>query len=199
MKYFCINMETATERRAQCKREFAEAGIDVAFVRGLDSKINNIGRLNHDMAVGMIGCFVGHWRIMDEIDRYDHGVTMIMEDDVKLEAHFKTKLDHALSTLPDDWQLACIGWYHGGWPTAQELIAEPVNSHWLRVSQAQLWGTHAYMVNGRKGAQKILSLMEPIRTTVDSQLYEDVVAGRLCAYLLCERLAWQSGAPSQIS
>jgi glycosyl transferase family 25 len=192
MKLFCLHIDTATDRRAHCEQEFAKAGIEVAFVGAVDARMLQIRHQRDSYSVGQLGCYLSHLHLMEEVRRCDHSPALIFEDDVKLAEDFRTRLDAALLTLPDDWELAYIGWWPE-WHNHDQLRKEPVDEHWMRITKGVLWGTHCYMISGRHAADKLLRIMQPIAGHVDDVMLAAIVRDDIRGYFLIEPLADQAG------
>ena len=197
MTFFCLNIDSATERRAHCAEQFAKASIDVQFVSALDTRMNHLRHTDPSYRIGQLGCYLSHLRLMEEVRRYDYSPAVIMEDDISLCDDFRTRLDAAMLTLPEDWEVAFIGW----WPEYHDhtrITTEAVNADWMRATGGALWGTHCYMINGRKGAERLMQIMQPITAHVDDHLYAQMMQGKIKGYLITEPLADQSQRfPSQ--
>ena len=192
MKFFCLNIDSAIDRRQHCDREFAKAGIDVMYVSAFETRRNNIRHTNPHYKIGHLGCYLSHLRLMEEIRRYDYSPAMIFEDDVWLADDFKTRLDEAMLTLPDDWEVAFVGW----WPehfNYEQLRTEHIGPHWQRMVSGVLWGCHCYMVNGKKGGDKLMKILQPITGHVDDVLLWAIVQGHIKGYFLQQPLADQTG------
>lgn len=183
MKFYCLNIETATDRRAYCESEFRKAGIDVEFVAAFDTQLNRVRHQNMQYRVGHLGCYLSHLRLMEEVRRQDVSPAIVFEDDVQLADDFKNKLDEALLTLPDDWEVALIGW----WPAYHDhskIKTELVTHHWMRITAGIIWGCYGYMINGKKGGDKLIQLMQPIVNHIDDRMMADIVSGRIKGYFL---------------
>jgi GR25 family glycosyltransferase involved in LPS biosynthesis len=197
MKYFCLNIETAADRRAHCENEFAKAGIDVQFVNAFEAARNNVRYIHDGFRPGHLGCYISHLQLIQEICRYDHGPSMIFEDDVRLMDGFQEKLGTAMLTLPADWDMAVVGWWPAHWDYSR-ISSAPVNGHWIQISSGRIWGCYCYVVNGRKGADNVMQVLQPITDHLDEALYGAVKDGKITAYFLAEPLArWEEGFPSQ--
>ena len=192
MRFFCINTLSAADRRSSCEQEFAKAGIEVQFVRGLDARLNGVTNTQPYVAHGRTGCYLSHLRLIDEISRYEHGVSVIFEDDIKLADGFRDKLERGIRSLPAAWDVAYIGWWPHHWHYSA-LSVYPVNADWQVIRKGGVWGTYGYVVNGRKGADKLLRILHPIATTVDDQMFAGVIAGRANGFFSREALVHSSG------
>jgi GR25 family glycosyltransferase involved in LPS biosynthesis len=193
MKFFCLNIETAQERRAHCEREFAKAGIGVDFVNAFDARYNGIRHQNGYYRTGHLGCYLSHMWMIEEVRRYDYSPAVIFEDDVCLADDFDKKLRESVAALPDDWEVAFPGW----WPKHFDhgkLKINNVNGHWMQVTGGELWGCHCYMVNGRRGGDKLIKLLQPILGHVDNMILGAIVRGDVKGYFARSPLADQSGS-----
>lgn len=197
IEYYCINLRSATERRQYCEAQFAGQGLSCRYFTGLDARL--LGLCHPLLNVGHTGCLLSHYMLVQQIQSDDRVV--IFEDDVILSDDFAENLQSSLASLPDDWEVAFAGWEYFEGLALPPLTYRTVSGPWVSMSSGCLWGTHAYIVNGKRGASALLRTWEPIRTTVDSQIYEEILAGRLTAYFLHpdQRLAKQGGFVSQIA
>lgn len=193
MKLFCINMREATDRRQHCEKHFAERGLDVTYVEGFPARLCSIRHVVKTFSMGMVGCYITHERLIEEIARYDHGVTLIMEDDVHLAEGFADFLGNL--QMPCDWDLAFIGWYLSG-----EQPRVPIDEVWEKPvdGTGHAWGTHCYMINGRKGAENILRILHPMKLQVDVQMTTAMKRGELKGLLMRHPMAHQGGFATQV-
>jgi len=193
MKLFCINMRGASERRAHCERHFAERGVSVAFIEGFPARQCSVRHVAKGFTMGMVGCYITHERLMEEIVRNGYGVTIILEDDVMLAEGFADFI--AGIHIPHDWDVAFIGW---GSIDGQKLKA--IDTTWTvpLAGPGRVWGTHCYMVNGKKGAENILKVLHPMTDQVDLMMTQAMKCGKLKGLLLSRPLAVQAGFVSQV-
>jgi glycosyl transferase family 25 len=194
MKFFCINIKSAVDRKVHCITEFEREQIDVQFVSGFPAKLSSVRHVATTLSMGMVGCFISHERLLEEISRNDYNNTVIFEDDVKLNNGFKLKLENVLQTLPSDFDIAFLGWYKKG--LLNSLV--PVNNDWFTVGSAHVWGTHAYLIKNGESAAKILDTLHPIRNQVDLQILEDMRNGKINGYLLKTPICHQGGFQTQV-
>lgn len=187
LKFFCLNMDKAIERREFCKKEFAKAAINVDFVRALDTRHNGIRHVREDYLVGHLGCCLSHIHLIEEIGRHNF-TGVVFEDDISLATDFKPKLDTALATLPDDWEVAHIGWWPHYWDFSRLQTTE-VNTDWLQVTGGGIWGNYSYVVNGKKGADKLLSILQPIESHCDDVMHAAIISGKVKGYYLKNTIA----------
>lgn len=198
MKLFCINMREAADRRQHCESHFAACGLaarglDVTFVEGFPARLCSIRHVNKNFSLGMVGCYITHERLIEEIARNDYGLTVIMEDDVQLAEGFADFIKDFQA--PCDWDVAFIGWYNG-----DHQPTEPIDDTWERLIDGQgfAWGLHCYIVNGRKGAENILSILHPMWLQIDVQITSAIKHGKLQGLMLRRPLAHQGGFKTQV-
>ena len=193
MRFFCINLRRATERRRHCEEQFRAAGLDVTFIRGFDGRAS---RLHHEeeWVSSQIGASISHIMAVEEIRHNDYGPSVIFEDDVVLEPDFSHKLDAALCSLPVDWDVAALSWFTSG----EGAEFRSVNDHWQKFTAGNVWGQDCYLVNGAKGAEAVLDCITPIRSHIDRMFWESCRDGQMTGYFIKQQFVKQGGGfPSQ--
>lgn len=109
------------------------------------------GQLTH----GMIGCYMSHYAIYEQMVRDGLEYAVIFEDDARIHPKIYKQLIKSIvekeGRFPDDWDVILLG-------------------HWCKMCQSSFspeigvakyfWGLHGYMVS-QKGAQKLLQHREP--------------------------------------
>jgi GR25 family glycosyltransferase involved in LPS biosynthesis len=183
MKFYCINIKEATDRRAYCEKQFAGAGIEVQFVQGVNGRKL---QLRHPLlASGKMGCYLSFMNLYEEIARAGGDeLCVVFEDDIKLDDDFKAKLHDALQLLPADAEFSFIGWWADGQHYPQ-LKMQPVNEKWMRITSGIVWGNYGQLVNAT-GAAKMLDVMSEVKDNADEQIFQNVIAGHVKGYFLKE-------------
>lgn len=186
---FCINMKEATDRREHCEEQFAKAGVDAIFVRGFPGRASKL-RHEQDWITCQLGACISHYVVVEEIRHiFSHVLAgeesirhpmLVLEDDVILSDNFIEQYIKALESLPDDWDVAALAWFKG----TEGTKLEDVNSHWQKFVSGDVWGQAAYIVNGAKGAAKILDCIVPIRSHIDRMFWECCRDGLMTGYFL---------------
>lgn len=122
---------------------------------GLNELIKNKTRLGEgQLTHGMIGCYLSHYSIYEEMVRDGLEYAIIFEDDAKIHPQIYRRLVKSIveeeGRFPADWDVILLG-------------------HWCKMCEAKnlelgraryFWGLHGYMVSQR-GAQKLLQYREP--------------------------------------
>jgi len=177
MKYYCINMKHAAERRTHCQQQFERAGLDVTFVSGFDGRASQLTH-NIDWVSKGVGCFISHYTVLEEIRHNRYGVTVIFEDDVILPDGFAETMGTVLEQLPAGWQVAALNYENDN----AEVVS--VNDTWQQSLSGQIWRTGAYVVNGYEAAENILNHILPINLPIDRALWEAARDKRVAGYFI---------------
>lgn len=179
---YVVNLVRRPDRRERLQSTFDILNISARFFDAIDGKYTidqkylenlNIRLLpNYEdpynlrpMNYGELGCFFSHyfiWKDMVEND-YSHGA-LILEDDVRFDAFFKTKLEKFLGNNSLDWDIIFLGRkimrsdeenYEN---LIEEFLIEPSYSHWTVGYMLSLRG--AQILVNENPLQKLLPVDE---------------------------------------
>jgi collagen beta-1,O-galactosyltransferase len=179
---YVINLVRRSDRRERLQATFDILNISVRFFDAIDGK-NTIDqayleRLNvrllpnyedpynrRPMNYGELGCFFSHYFIWEDMIKNDyiHGA-IILEDDVRFDAYFKSRLENVLANHSFDWDIIYLGRkimrsYEEDYEnTIETFLIEPAYSHWTVGYILSLRG--AQMLVNEKPLQKILPVDE---------------------------------------
>jgi len=198
MKFLCINLPQAADRRAHCDEQFKIAGIDVKYLRAFHGRES---RLKHesDWISNQIGACISHYMAV-EFARINDEITVIFEDDIKLTECFKTKLGVLLSQLhatDSNWDVCALAYFgangnNGDVPKFKDV------GNLQKVTFGDVYGQAAYIVNGARGAENILNYITPIRSHIDKMFWECCRDGYLNGYFVKDQFVTQGwDFPSQ--
>ena len=179
---YVINLARRLDRRERLQSTFDILNISARFFEAVDGKYTidqaYLERLNirllpnyedpyhrRPMNYGELGCFFSHYFIWEDMvkNNYEHGA-MILEDDVRFDAYFSTRLEKVLADRSLNWDIIYLGRkimrtdeedYNN--PIAEYLI-EPSYSHWTVGYVLSLRG--AKMLVNEKPLQKMLPVDE---------------------------------------
>jgi GR25 family glycosyltransferase involved in LPS biosynthesis len=126
---------------------------------------------------------------VEEIRHNKMGPTLVLEDDVKLPESFMFKLRDAIHALPADWDVAALSWFIG---TQCSANWNSVNEHWQTFTKGDVWGQAAYLVNGSKGAERILNCIHPVYSHIDRMFWESCRDGKMKGYFSIHQLVHQT-------
>lgn len=152
MKTFCITLSETPDRRAGAEAEFARAGLDVTFYRGIHGENWGLRTAieptpGFPLKPGHIGLNLTHWSLWQHIWLSGHEEAIVFEDDATLCENFQKELATSAAALPGGWQFAFVG-YCCGDDKPQHRVNDRVSAiHWPMC-------THAYVV--RRSALPIL-------------------------------------------
>ena len=141
---------------------------------------------------GAVGCRQSHIRTVRAIEEAD-AVTIVLEDDLDIEAEITTKLPKLMSQLPKNWDMVRLG---NCWERADKS-----NQVYPGIYKTTAyWCTHAYMINGRKAARKWLKIedVEVPSRGVDGTMHDDPKTD-FYSYTFIPVFATQIGSKGDIS
>ena len=181
-RVYAITMNPESERYKQTVASGKEANVDVQkwdavkvndgmgdslMEQGIGSIIFKGAKMRYR---GAIGCFLAHRGLMRHIAKNPttdaHG-TLILEDDVKFEPDFATKLQNLTSEIPSDWDMIYLDKVN---PKAAPVSAN-VEKFEKQMTASNNWGNWAYIVR-QNSLPKILAKLEFMIDPVDLQLHK---------------------------
>jgi collagen beta-1,O-galactosyltransferase len=179
-KIFMINLVRRPERRKRMKMCFDELGLLVTIVDAVDGKALNASVLQQisplpeyadpyhkrPMTLGEIGCFLSHYNIWREIVRNGYETTLVLEDDIRFESFFRSKVLNVMTEVKrvSGWDLVYFGRKRlqendEPWVDGSNLLVEAGYSYW----------TLGYVLS-LNGAKKLLKA-EPLSRLVPVDEY----------------------------
>lgn len=174
-----ISLPRASERQNWIKKTLP---FDFSFFWAIDGKKFTLAHpIINSQAVAT---FLTHVSLINHVKDEPGESFLILEDDSEFAGDLES-IGEKISTLPDDWDMAFLGWYKS------DFLETPkrVNEDWVKVSR--FWGMHAYLVKKRSIA-KIYQAIHNIDTHIDVQLSGVFSRGGLNGYFLKEPLFKQS-------
>ncbi|CAG9770550.1 unnamed protein product [Ceutorhynchus assimilis] len=163
-KIYMINLKRRPDRRKRMHKCFDELGLEVETVDAVDGKLLNETFLQslqfmpdfqdpyhkRPMKLGEIGCFLSHLEVWQEIVKNNYHTTLVLEDDVKFESFFRTRVENVMSEVLkiSDWDLVYFG------RKRLQEKEEPWIANYLVQAGYSYW-TLGYTLS-LKGAKKLL-------------------------------------------
>jgi len=179
---YAITMNPESERYKQTAASAKEANVDLQkwdavrvadgmgdslMEQGIGSIIFKGPKMRYR---GAIGCFLAHRGLMRHIAEHPttdaHG-TLILEDDVKFEPEFATKLQNLTKEVPSDWDMIYLDKVN---PKATPVSGN-VHKFEKQMTSSHNWGNWAYVVR-QSSLPKILAKLEFMIDPVDLQLHK---------------------------
>lgn len=167
---FLINLKRRPERRTRMEYSLGELGLQHKLINAVDGMalndtyveslgikmLPNFADPYHHraMTMGEIGCFLSHYNIWKEIVDRKLKSSLIFEDDIRFEPHFRTKLVNFMNevdTLKVDWDIIYLG--RKRLAIANESFVDDSDS--LVNVQHSYW-TLSYILS-EKGAEKLIA------------------------------------------
>lgn len=179
---YVINLARRTDRRERLQSTFDILNISARFFEAIDGKYTidqtYLERLNirllpdyedpyhrRPMNYGELGCFFSHYFIWEDMVKNDYkNGAIILEDDVRFDAYFSTRLEKVLANRSFDWDIIYLGRkimrtdeenYDN---IIAEYLIEPSYSHWTVGYVLSLRG--AKMLVDEKPLQKLIPVDE---------------------------------------
>lgn len=173
MKLFVINLDHATERMENLRREATELGFEVhrvpaVFGDQIDLPCADYSESSYRRMHGKqtnrreIGCYLSHVRALSAfLDSSDeHGV--IVEDDAQLHPQTQSIVQEAI-TLNQPWDMLRLSGLHSGTPVRVGQLSDGFS---VAVNLSRQTGAGAYVVN-RQAAKQLVDRLTPMKLPYD--------------------------------
>lgn len=185
---YCINLKDRKDRKDSILENFKDENI--TFFDALNGKQLGIYSL-WLRTQGMVGCFLSHHALYRHIAATtDKDWTIIIEDDLIPTSNWKEFFLKWISEIPDDADVAMIGWYKRNKNTKIQNIG-----NWTIVDK--WYGMHFYAVR-TSSLEKIIGLTSSISNQIDLQLCELSLQNKLKIYNAVIPLGKQSGSKTNV-
>ncbi|PLW06485.1 hypothetical protein PCANC_01545 [Puccinia coronata f. sp. avenae] len=113
--------------------------------------------------VGHVACRMSHRMAIEAADADDDQITLILEDDVDIEAAFKYTAGTILRDVPQTWDIIFFG--HTDFSDEARNGPDPATSNFYIYKSVEPQGGHGYALS-RKGRKLILDLLDNKRPEV---------------------------------
>ncbi|XP_025835147.1 glycosyltransferase 25 family member-like isoform X2 [Agrilus planipennis] len=144
-----INLLRRPERRKRMMRCFDELGLEVEILDAVDGRhlsddvLEEIKFLpgyadpyhKRPMTLGEIGCFLSHYNIWEEAYEKGYEKVMVLEDDIRFEAYFRSRMERLMEEVEDipGWDLIYLGrkrMEHADEPWVSDSLVRAAYSYW---------------------------------------------------------------------
>ena len=191
---YLINLEKNAERLSVFSSYYKESDLNkipyikikAIYGRDIDyaSFISPNAELN--MTPGMVGCFLSHLHIYNEIKKSIKDYALIFEDDARMIRDIQiSTINNIKNTIPNDWDIILLG-YDVSHPLNHEIVQY---DNYIKVYG--FYGTHAYLIT-KRGAEKMLNLAKiPFTNQIDHVMGDLCRLGLLNVYGISSPVVWQ--------
>ena len=104
---------------------------------------------NTQITRGMVGCYLSHLEIYQQIQNNDKPYTLILEDDAIFNSDiYQSGIRNLLQNIPPDWDIIMLG--RMTFDPSHEVV-----NHETYLELLKFWGTYGYLIN-KSGVNKML-------------------------------------------
>ncbi len=204
IEIFVINLDRDKGKRRHIEALFARHNLKFTRIEAVDghqldnekiqlfasqSKAMNVmGRV---LTSAEIGVALSHMLIYSRMIEEKIDKVVILEDDIEFNNSFSECLKYT-AQLPIDWEVVLLG--HRA---IQSAFVEASSSLWSQKKIGEIFhcirfaefpfGTHGYLIN-RKGAEKMLKVLQPLVEPIDHYTGDDTVVNLYGISPVCIRL-----------
>ena len=177
IKFVCISLTGADERRELMTRQFAEHGIDAQFFDAIkprnttddvsiEDRAARMRRHGRSMSRGEIGCYLSHREVWKQLVASEDDVCCVMEDDIVLRSGFRAAVLE-LAAHSEHWDIVRLMGLLGNPRIPYATMPSGMRVMW---TDRQTCGTQCYVIT-RAAAAKMLRytsrIIAPIDMTMD--------------------------------
>lgn len=126
---------------------------------GISDAFNSEMRVYEPLTKGGIGCALSHRNIYRKIIDENINRCLILEDDVKFDINFFSKMKLIENKIPQDFDILFLGYHFSN-------ISKDINKYYFVPSKT--YGLFGYVVS-KEGAKKLLDLF-PITYQIDTEI-----------------------------
>lgn len=179
IKFYCINSYWKKNRRTHAEQEFAKHDLAVDFVSAIDAGALQVRAVVESLSKGMVGCYLSHLKLIEEISRQPTGYYVVFEDDVTLDNDFTSRLNEVVQALPVGIDIAFLGY--------QGESGIEIDKHWRFIADTHVHGFYGYILTPL-GAKKIVKSIDTIRAEIDIQVLQLVRSGAINGCFIANKI-----------
>jgi GR25 family glycosyltransferase involved in LPS biosynthesis len=191
---YVINMDYATERLNNIKKQLEEQDLKFTRIPGIDvSKLDN-DIINNEFTTfckyfcspSIKGCFLSHKKCWESVVKNNEKYAIIMEDDCILHNDFVNKVNEIINELNTDysnWDFTYLGYFGNNFESSNYLFhnilklfipsikKEKINGKYILRPEISL-GTHCYLITN-DCAKKLLKHLKKGNFHVDYSILKE--------------------------
>lgn len=175
----------------------AVVGSNMTEFEGVDRSVFHhhfVEEVKERKLYGHIGATLSHLGVWHDISYNDYGPTLVLEDDAILGKGWQKKLIKIISKLPSDWDILLLGWACPYNATDRCRLNDGLKVKDGFVKPKKFIGLWAYMVNGRRAADKILKDILPLNWIVDHEISRLIHMNDLQVYGCVPNIIYHPGS-----
>lgn len=142
---------------------------------GIYDAKNKKQRVYVPLTPGAIGCALSHKEAWQKIIDENLDNALILEDDIRFDKNFKTKLEQYAHYFPKEYDIIFLGYHPSSF---KHLHKNEYNEYIIKTNQ--VYGLFGYIVSNR-GAYKLMEIF-PITKQIDTEIHKNFHT--IDAYLL---------------
>ncbi|MBO7930939.1 glycosyltransferase family 25 protein [Burkholderia pseudomallei] len=179
MKYVCISLKRAKNRREGMARQFKEHGIGGQFFDAIDidGDVDNVPGYNArarkflygaGLTKGQVGCYLSHREVWRQLVESGDEAWCVMEDDIRFEPGFKDAVEE-LYSFREQWDVVRLYGIFDNPKIEYASLPSRIKLMWMDVHPL---GMQCYVIT-RNAAKRLLETTEKIRVPIDDALDEN--------------------------
>jgi glycosyl transferase, family 25 len=177
MKYICISLKSALDRRAAMEMQFAEHGLNVEFFEAIQPAADlsdvpsydasdRMRRYGRPMSRGEVGCYLSHREVWKQLIGSNLEAICVMEDDIQLLEGFEATVNE-LFEHRQHWDIVRLVSLNKHPAVPYAVLPSGLKVVWTDRASV---GTQCYLVT-RAAAERLLEhskrIVHAIDTTID--------------------------------
>ena len=174
---FCITLRETPLRTKGFLESANKAGLEVEMFNGvLGNRTGLVPKFPNElecngknilMTEGGMGCSFSHLLLWNILKYMPGEEFLILEDDAIIELDFKEKFAEVYAKLPNDWEMAYVGWVPNGNNTSVITVEKGLS---IRLPGA----THAYLIK-KSIINKLCDSFFPLQSNIDLTIQDRVL------------------------
>ena len=181
LKYKKFNRVNAIDGKTLNIKEYVSPR---AYLELQQIEKNGFRTKHYQLTRGAVGCYLSHMLTYETfIEDNDKDYGLIFEDDVKIDPKFFYKLNKALPSIPNDWDILLLSCYC--------IKCEKKDVYY---NTERFWWLNSYVIK-RESAKKILDILKNklIEQQIDSELSDMIIEDKIKIYCLKDSISRQTG------
>lgn len=184
-KTYLINLATREDRLQRTKKRLGDLGIVYERFEAIDGKTQTP---TQNLNPGEVGCYMSHYKILEDAKKNGYGSILVLEDDVVFENNALERFYNGLEHIPDDWEMIYLGANHN-------MPYTRINEHIVQCNHA--FTTSAIIIRG-SALEKLINESKNMTKQIDVVYADLQAAKKLKAYAFNPWLIYQEDGYSDI-